>query len=91
VLTKRGRNRVKGAKLKMTNAQQKLSNLEKTLSFMFQTTIEIAIRGLNDFTLCVPGKDKNEAVVKWLDKGAKNIVVNYDEELNETFIYFTGK
>jgi hypothetical protein len=72
-------------------ANDRLKGLAKVISIMFDVEIEITIRGLNDFTFSYAGKDKAKEIKKWLKKAATVTETLYDEELNETFIYFTGK
>ena len=72
--------------------KSRLIILELQLSKACKTNVELVIRGLNEFTICATGPVKNLDKAKAFLSKSKRIAswkAVYDEELNESFGYFS--
>lgn len=75
------------------DTKSKIANLAEAVSARIQKEIEITIRGLRQFTFSFLGNDEKAVarVQAFLGATLSEFAVNYDEELDETFIYFSVK
>jgi hypothetical protein len=63
------------------------TQLQKTINKAARRSVEITVRGANKFTFSFEGKSEaSEKAIANIFKGHKT-TVDFDEELNETFIY----
>ena len=65
------------------------AQIEKTLSTVAGTLVEVTVRKANEFTFEFSGNSKNicDKIKNFFGRGS--FEVEFDEELNTTFIYLT--
>jgi hypothetical protein len=77
----------------MTNQNETKSRLERVLSLVAQTPVEIVIRGELDFTAIFSGDSETpERFLNRYFRTSGKLVFwkpEYDSEFDETFIFFT--